>query len=249
MRTTDFAFGGYLITNTISIPSSTASLRRPEGVTASGCFASFFPDVCAFASLQRTLGCEEWMREFGLGEASSYRELCATLLDSGELLWARFIQSDAAVRKLMQVVSPTFEPIVLGLARHRDLVSQFIKEESIGTREEETVVGALRRSKPPPDSGIMLGFEPLGFEYGANDAHSWICHDLQRTFFEGTRASPNRYGLIEDFELARAFCGDVTNEELGEPVLWLPWALIDYSRAFGVRALQATGADRTSEGG
>lgn len=192
MRTTDFAFGGYLITNTISLPPSGASSLSSAVVTASGCFASFFPDVCAFESLPRSLGCEEWVRELGLEEAKSYDSVCVTLLGARELLWARFIQSDAAVRKLMQVMSPAFEPIVLGLALHRDLVSQFVEEESIGAREDETIVGALRRNNLPPDGGVMLGFEPLGFEYGASDAHSWICHDLQHTFFERTQVSPTR---------------------------------------------------------
>ena len=77
-------------------------------------------------------------------------------------------------------------------------------------------------------------FEPLGFEYGGADAHSWVCNGLEQTCFERTGARPNAYGLLDDLALARAFCADATREQLGEPVLWLPWALLDYSRLFGL---------------
>lgn len=244
MRTADFAFGGYLITSRAPRPSKGADLLPPQLVTASGCLAPFFPDVWAFESPRRTPKREEWTRAFGLEGAASVEPLCVALLDSREILWARFIQSDSAVRKLLHAIGPTFEPIVLGLALHGDLVSEFADEESIGAREAETLVGALRRNALPPDDGVMLGFEPLGFEYGAADAHSWICNGLERPFFDRTQARPNSYGLIDDFELARTFCVDVTREELGEPVLWLPWALIDYSRAFGLSGAAADESDR-----
>src|SRR5690606_19350413 len=137
MPITDFAFGGYLITSRTPRPPSGAALLPPQLVTASGCLAPFFPDVWAFESPRRIPEREKWTRAFGLEGATSVEPLCVALLDSREILWARFIQSDSAVRKLLYAIRPTFEPLVLGLALHRDLVSEFADEESIGAREAE----------------------------------------------------------------------------------------------------------------
>ncbi len=238
MSASELVFGSYLLTRRVPPPARDASLLPPQLVTTSGCLVPFFPDIWAFSSEPEMPGRAEeraeWTRMLGLATPTSAEPLCLTMLESRELLWPRFIQSDAAVRTFLSAIRPTFEPIVLGLALHRDLVPRFAEESSVGENDDQTLVGALRKDKPPPSGGVMLGFEPLGFEYGASDAHSWVCNELERTFLERTHAKPNAHGLIDDVELARTFCDDVTREELGEPLLWLPWALIDYSRAFGL---------------
>ena len=74
-------------------------------------------------------------------------------------------------------------------------------------------------------SGEILGFEILGYAYGAIYFHSYIFEYYDEKEF-GLKL--NKYGFINSIEEARKL-SDYSNEnELGEPVHWLPILLIEY---------------------
>lgn len=79
-----------------------------------------------------------------------------------------------------------------------------------------------------PSGGTVLGFEPrLSDDWDL--ACSWHCNALAAKFVTRTGLKPNAFGMIDDFGTAQEFSRVIAREGLGEPGLWLPWLVVDYT--------------------
>lgn len=77
-------------------------------------------------------------------------------------------------------------------------------------------------------NGLTLGYEILGYEYGT--FHSYICNHLFEEYKEKFSFSLNENGFIRSLKEAEQLA-QYTNDEIEgtEPVLWLPWVVVEYS--------------------
>lgn len=76
-------------------------------------------------------------------------------------------------------------------------------------------------------NGFTLGYEILGYEYGT--FHSYICNHLFEEYKQKLPFSLNENGFIKSLKEAEQLA-QYTNDEIEgtEPVLWLPWVVIEY---------------------
>ena len=79
---------------------------------------------------------------------------------------------------------------------------------------------------PLDSNSTILGYEILGFDAGV--FHSYICNGLEDEYYEKYNLVLNENGFISTEEEA-FILSKYTNEEIKdtEPVLWLPWAILD----------------------
>ena len=76
----------------------------------------------------------------------------------------------------------------------------------------------------------FLGYEILGYEYGG--FHSFVCNHLETDFANKLKIKLNQYGLIEQYDLATKASDYANNPNTGaEPVLWMPWAIVELDLA------------------
>lgn len=76
---------------------------------------------------------------------------------------------------------------------------------------------------PAQGDEIPLGYDVMGYNYGWNGFH---CNYLQDELFDVFGARLNEHGLIGDYELAETFSCHINARGLGEPGLYLPYAIL-----------------------
>jgi hypothetical protein len=84
----------------------------------------------------------------------------------------------------------------------------------------------LNKSLSIDSNSTILGYEVLGFEFGG--FHSYICNGLEDEYYNKYGLKLNENGFIATMDEAQTL-SDYTNEGIvgAEPVLWLPWAILD----------------------
>lgn len=113
---------------------------------------------------------------------------------------------------------------IIGIA-----LTSIYKEVFLNDQDDLTygICKNLNISKPLNPKGKLLGYEILGYEYGC--LHSYICNGLDDIYYDKYNLKLNCHGLISSLDEAKAL-SDYTNNEVDgtEPVIWLPWAIIEY---------------------
>jgi len=226
----DFVFGGYVITR----PITTAEFAHLETfddqlVTASDCLAVFLPDAWTLSWTHEAKSRDRSLAAFGINpvQLDKLVPLVDDLFNRKRLLWARFMSDWEAVEAVLEAAKPSSACRVLGLGIHADLVSGFIEDAGELQDPESTLVGLLSKRLLVPEGGSPLGFEILGFEAGCTSAHSWLCN-LQRQVAERHGVHPELNGLLSHYQVAKQWADEITREQLAEPVLWLPWLVVEY---------------------
>ena len=79
-----------------------------------------------------------------------------------------------------------------------------------------------------PDGGWFLGWDLLAFEYGGVSPHSWLCNGLEVEFHNRLGIRPNEHGFLDDWAKATEAAKICGVEELGEPLGWWAWAVVQY---------------------
>lgn len=122
---------------------------------------------------------------------------------------------------------------IIGIGLPEEYIEEFIEYEESQNKEEENQYGIekllLRRIPIEVKDSKMMGYEVLGFEYGS--FHSYLCNGLEKDFDEHFKFTLNQNGFLPSLEDASRYCDYSNDEDLGtEPVLWLPWAIFEYSK-------------------
>src|SRR5690606_13395010 len=149
--------------------------------------------------------------------------------DEGKFGWPNVIKSSDVLISLMNVLPDSRRWIALGLALHRNHAAAFLEGNAPAQGEGAGgVYEMLAQRLPTPPGGVILGFEPLGFEHGAQP-HSWLCNGLEQECFRSLGIRPNGSGFLGPDD-ADAAIAHISKDEVGaEPVEWLPWMLLDYT--------------------
>lgn len=228
----DYVSGGYILCRPAARDERmNASLLPDQIVTVSDCIVEVAPNVWSIAWAQVSEA-ERARRggQFGLaGSAlSDFITWCTEAFDAGLLGWPHVIFDLDVARGLRERLRTGAEaPRILGIALPRDLVERFARDAHETGSGEPGVLTALRRGTPPPEGGVTLGFDVLGWDWGA--FHSYICNGLETEFASALGIRPNANGFFDDLDDARQ-CADHANLATtgAEPGLWLPWLTVAY---------------------
>ncbi|MBN2193313.1 MAG: hypothetical protein JW751_10900 [Polyangiaceae bacterium] len=226
-----FVFGGYLVTRPVERAElSKAGLLLERVTTASDCLAKFLPDTWALSWSADEERRAECVAAFGieLERVNQLVSLVDDLFNAQRVLWARFVTDMDAVASILRAAAPKNDCVLLGLALHESLVDSFVKDVGEVQAPESMIVGQLTKRLPIPEGGTLLGYEILGFELGATNAHSWLCNNLHETLADRHGERPGPLGLLTDYSTADRWADEATREQPGEPLLWLPWALVQF---------------------
>ncbi|MCK7483538.1 MAG: hypothetical protein M0C28_45795 [Candidatus Moduliflexus flocculans] len=143
-------------------------------------------------------------------------------LASADLGWPNVFLNLRAAREFKRRFMPAVAGVhLIGLAIAADDVEEF-------TSDPSSMGEVASRRLPPDDSGVFLGFDVLGMEYGAS-FHTFSCNGLEKDYVEKLGIIFNAHGLIPD--QAQAFtAAEYTNrDETGaEPVPWFAAKLYEY---------------------
>ena len=143
-------------------------------------------------------------------------------LASSDLGWPNvFLNLRAArefKRRFMHAISGVH---LIGLAIASDDVEEF-------TSDPSSMGDVASKRLPPDDSGVFVGFDVLGMEYGAS-FHTFSCNGLEKDYVEKLGIIFNAHGLIPDQDQALA-AAEYTNrdETRAEPVPWFAVKLYEY---------------------
>ena len=228
----DYLFGGYLVTQRVARPElMSAELLPARLLTASSCLAPFVPDVWALDWTLVTR--EERERTAGAlgiapGAVPALIEHTTRAFHEGQLGWPNIVKSSEALVRLMRLLPTTSAWVAVGLGLHRKHLGEFL--EGNAPAENHGAGGVyemiLAESALPP-GGAILGYEPLGFEYGG-EPHSWLCNGLEKVCSRALGIRPGPSGLLETEDEAERAVAHISRDDVGaEPVRWLPWMLVD----------------------
>ncbi len=229
-----YVFGGYLVTQRVVRPSQMSpELLPPRLLTASPCIANCVPDTWSLDWTTTTdRERQKAAAELGLdeGTVAAVTSHVTEGFDKSEFGWPNVVTSTEALVGLVKVLPTSREWVALGLALHRNHLQTFLDENRPPEGAAASGVCQLlnqRLSLPP--GGTVLGFEPLGFEFGGQP-HSWLCNHLEVACFRALGIRPAANGFLETEDDAERVTAHISSDEVGaEPVLWLPWMILDYT--------------------
>jgi hypothetical protein len=241
IKLSEFVSAGFFITREVERPSYVeADLFPTRILSACNCIATFAPDEW----------CIEWMeitRERRLEDAQTFG-LKSNVLDeitqwvtqrfNKSLLWPNIICDLDTAREFVDRFlssSPDIRMFEMGL--HQSLVDPFCKvaepppqKSGLARKGCAGVYDLILRSNRMTPGGVMLGFEPLVFDFDLG--HSWLCNSLDAVINQALGISPNRHGFIGTLGEALDCVKHISRDDVGaEPGLWLPWLLIDHTEA------------------
>ncbi|MEO1333657.1 MAG: hypothetical protein AAFV32_09090 [Myxococcota bacterium] len=232
LQETEQVSGGYFVVLPAArSPYMNAELLPDEILTVSDCINDMAPHTWAIDwSTDSAESRVEHASKFGIepGRLAELQRWATQALDDGMIGWpGTLLELDDAVRFVQAYVR---EPraVVCGIGLSADLRSSFLEEAKPGQNEGATgVYLAIKRGHSPADGGRSLGFDVLGWEFGA--FHSYLCNGLENHFQKEFGIIPNSAGRFDTEAEART-CADCANlEETGaEPGLWLPWEVRVY---------------------
>ena len=75
----------------------------------------------------------------------------------------------------------------------------------------------------------LLGYDILGWDNLSTSFHSYLCNGFEKNVSEKYSILINEYGLLQNpYTQVKEFSNYIDDKE-GEPVLWFPFALHEYS--------------------
>jgi len=231
----EYAFAGWFIVHPLPRPEGALPELSPHFVTASECQALLLPDVWAFGWSEPDR-CQAAAKASMLGLSPAALSKVTRLVNdahhAGQLAWPHYVLEIEVARALYQCLPDGSDALVIGTGLARTDVESLLAVYEGKHEFSPNLAEQLAARARFPGGGRTLGFELLVCdEYGAS-GHSWICNGLDSELWLDRRAKTNALGLLDDATLAREWAATIMSEDLGEPGLWLPWLLVDYTDAF-----------------
>lgn len=221
--------GGYFLTTSVQPPRSCAFVPDTV-VTLSTCLADIFPNGWPTPGFELSEA-EALKRLTELGIKSERYHDVIKWIESNPPeepdTWPYvFLSPEPARRFAIEFFDDPEGHLLLGLSIARDLVDNFLEEAGFPNKinYSEVVAAALLKRRPNTE-GKILGYEVLGD--CVCEQHSLLCNGLEDQLSNFGMVL-NEYGLFNNHTDAQKFAAWVTEEEQGEPVLWLPWEIRSY---------------------
>jgi len=150
-------------------------------------------------------------------------------LESRKIGWPVVFYSLETAQQFAQSFLPHDNDLALiGIGLQRELADLLLREEKPPENHGKPgIYEALSQDLNLASSGLVLGFEVLGYEWGG--FHSWLCNGLEVDSYREFNIRPNRYGFISDIEDAAKSAEYASREDVGaEPALWQAWLVVKY---------------------
>jgi hypothetical protein len=146
-----------------------------------------------------------------------------------------FYTADAAYDARARFIAEPETVKVIGLGLSEELVPDFVNEAmppmsppGYAPSGQSGYLECVKRGKPLPPGGRLLGFEPLNLQLGMLE-DSWLCNGLERHCATTLQVRPSANGLLASFEEAMRCCAEINRDEIGaEPGPWYPFLLAEY---------------------
>lgn len=232
-----FISAGFFVTRSVRRPDYVNHFLIPDPlVSLSSCFVKFLPDTW----------CLEWTNDseedrsrgaefFDLTEDQLFELVATVTPEFGQKFgWPNVVWDLEFARALATTFLRSPETRVLELGLHEDFVPLFCRDAEPQQQEGLAPVGrqgiheAILERRRTSDLGVPLGFEPLLSD--GQLSCSWLCNGLETLVAQRLQVQPNRAGLIETLEEARAVVSFIGRDDVAaEPGLWLPWLVIDHT--------------------
>jgi hypothetical protein len=222
--------GFFLIKEAVPPPRDRQFLP-PRIITASDCIAEVYPGYWALpggevssdgGTRQATLADVPKELKLTGSQFDDLRSWVERALASLDLGWPNVFLNLRAARefkhRFMHAISGVH---LIGLAIASDNVEEF-------TSDPSSMGEVASKRLPPDDSGVFLGFDVLGVEFGG-DFHTFSCNGLEKDYVEKLGITFNAHGLIPDQDQALAAAEYTNRDETGaEPVPWFAAKLYEY---------------------
>lgn len=224
--TENFCLGGYYIIKPISRADWMNSNVLQESVlSASRCIYSFYPDIDIIWSKSKKKK-EAYKQILGL-DKSCYDEMESWISKEFENNFdfpEVFNNYESAVEFRNKFLNNQDGLRIIGVALPNKYKNIFLDEQD---DLRYGICKNLNQTLRINRECTVLGYEILGFEYGV--FHSYICNGLEDDYYNKYKLKLNDNGLISTLEEAEML-SDYTNKEIEgtEPVLWLPWIILEY---------------------
>ncbi|RAP77228.1 hypothetical protein [Paenibacillus montanisoli] len=224
----DFLLGGYFLAKPIKWADYMDKGIFPEMVlSASNCICDNYLDIgaCWDESKSKKM---EYMKQLKLSQDSynSLEKWVEQEFNNKSLGFPNVFTSLQKAREFYhKYLNQINEIKLIGIGLPPEL-SEYLKndfEEGFFYGIEQNIC----QNKILEKGGFILGFEILGYEYGT--FHSYICNYLFDEYRQKFSFSLNENGFICTLKEAEQLA-QYTNDEIDgtEPVLWLPWVVIEY---------------------
>lgn len=225
---TDLVSGGFYVTRLLRRPDGLAKRAPlPEWLlTLSSCLTELLPDAWALewsssSQAERVLAIEKLgIPSQSLGALVTF---ATKAFDQGKLGWPCVWQSLAAAQAIKATFAETNSSLVIvELGVPRDFAEKLVVAFAPAPGEGEPGLYLRLKSQARlDDSGIPVGWEPLGAEVGGS-YHSWLCNDLQDEGLARHGIAPGPFGLLSNEKDARAIVALIEDGLGAEPVPWFP---------------------------
>lgn len=126
------------------------------------------------------------------------------------------------------IAAHTPPQLLLGIVLHTSLLPSLRRQRDRDINRGYGLLERVGEHQPLAGGGIVLGFEPLGFE--AMSFHSWLCNYFPDNVRRDLCIVPASNGFIEDFSDSQRVTTYIISAN-GEPAIWLPWLVVEYGGA------------------
>jgi len=227
--------GGYCIITPVVRPDYMDKQLIPDTIlSASDCICDFHPEINVLWGRSKEAK-HKYIQRLNISQ-STYEEIenwVGDKFEGGIFAYPQvFTTIELAKEFLYKYLCHISDSRIIGIGLPEKYVDEFIEyEEPLNAPENQYGIEKLLLKRLPieeKDSKFM-GYEILGYEYGA--FHSYLCNGLEKDFNEHFKFTLNQNGFIPSLEDAARYCEYSNNEDVGtEPVLWLPWAIYEYTK-------------------
>lgn len=227
--------GGYYVTRPVERPPYvSAELMPPRILSVSDCLSTMVPDTWALSWVKNTESERlQELRAAGLPDDSLCRVMswAAKAMDAGAFAWPNsFTSLDTARCFAAEFLPPDHDAVILGIALPESTSRSFLEtEKPDADASPPGVYTTLALRNAIAAGGELLGIELLGYEF-TGQFHSWLCNGLEALVAERFGVRPNSNGFLDAAEDIEGIATVLTHEELGEPVRWDPWHVLQYAR-------------------
>ncbi|GGA18307.1 hypothetical protein GCM10008018_72820 [Paenibacillus marchantiophytorum] len=225
----EYLLGGYYLVKPMKRANYLDKEIMPEEIlSASNCICDNYPDigVCWDKSESKK---QEYMKQLNLSQDSftSMEQWVEQEFDSKKLGFPHVFMSVQSAREFYHRYLNHITGIkLIGIGLPPEIIEN-LKEDFGAEGFFYGVEYNISQNKILEMNGNTLGYEILGYEYGA--FHSYICNSLFEYYNKNISFSLNENGFIRTLDEAYRL-SQYTNDEIKgtEPVLWLPWIVIEY---------------------
>jgi len=228
MTETYFLGGYYLVESSSDKSWINQSLIPKKFYSLSNCICSHHPDISVLPWVNDAEDRERYRQKLRLSieEFLTLQTQVDKWFGQDRYAWGEvFLDLNLAREFAGNYLSHIQDIKLLAIATTTDYRTLFLEESASGNNEVG-ISKALKSNQTIKIEHGFLGYEILGHEFGW--FHSFVCNHLENDFANKLNIEFNQHGLIDRYDLAIKASNYTNREDTGaEPVLWLPWAIVE----------------------